>query len=99
VKPLRISAPASEELAETVRWLESRRPGWGGKFFDAVLHTTTLIQAHSEIGKAHPGRHPSRKLRVLAFPYYVAYRIREHDIYVIAIAHTSRRPGYWKARL
>ena len=98
MKPLEISAPASEELAETVRWLEARRPGWGSKFFDAVVHTTTLIQAHPEIGEARAGRRPSRQLRVLGFPYYVAYRIREHDLYVVAIAHTSRRPGYWKDR-
>jgi hypothetical protein len=26
------------------------------------------------------------------------YRVREHDIYVVALAHTSRRPDYWKNR-
>ena len=98
MKPLAISTPASEELAETVSWLEARRPRWGGKFFDAVVHTATLIQTHPEIGEFRLSRYPSRQLRVLGFPYYVAYRIREHDIYVVAIAHTSRRPGYWKDR-
>jgi hypothetical protein len=35
---------------------------------------------------------------VQGFPYKVAYRIRDHDIHIVAIAHTSRRPGYWKNR-
>jgi hypothetical protein len=29
------------------------------------------------------------------FPYTIVYRERERDIYV-AIAHTTRRPNYWK---
>jgi hypothetical protein len=32
------------------------------------------------------------------FPYRVIYRVRDEDIYIVAIAHTSRRPGYWKDR-
>jgi hypothetical protein len=32
------------------------------------------------------------------FPYNVVYRIRDDDIYVVAVAHTSRRPNYWKDR-
>ena len=98
MKPLVISTPASEELAEAVQWTDARRPGWGGKLFDAVVHATDLILTHPEIGEARTGRHASRQLRVLGFPYYVAYRIREHEIYIVAIAHTSRRPGYWKSR-
>jgi hypothetical protein len=36
VKPLQISEPASQELAEAVRWHEERRPGWGERLFDEV---------------------------------------------------------------
>jgi hypothetical protein len=28
----------------------------------------------------------------------VAYRIRPQDVYVVAIAHAKRRPGYWQRR-
>ena len=41
----------------------------------------------------------SRQMTVHGFPYRVVYRIREHDLYVVAIAHTSRRPDYWKHRV
>ena len=98
MKLVQISAPASEELQEAVRWFEERHPGWGARLFDAVSHTFDLLSAHPEIGEARRGQPPSRRLRVIGFPYYVAYRVREHDIYIVAVAHTSRRPGYWKNR-
>ena len=98
MKPLRISEPASLELAEAVRWHDERRPGWGGRLFDAVARTLTLIESHPEIGSPRRGHLPARQLAVRGFPYIVAYRIRPDDLYVVAVAHTSRRPGYWKHR-
>jgi hypothetical protein len=35
---------------------------------------------------------------VKRFPYKIVYRERADDLYIVAIAHTSRRPGYWKDR-
>ena len=96
--PLQISEPASLELAEAVRWHEVRRPGWGGRLFDAVVGTFALIESFPEVGSPRHSRLPSRQLKVRGFPYIVAYRIRPEDVYIVAVAHTSRRPGYWKGR-
>lgn len=98
MKPLLISRPASDELTEAVRWYELRRSGLGGDFHDAIVRTIELIRLHPEIGTARTGRLPHRQLRVTGFPYKVVYRLRKDDIYVVAVAHTSRRPGYWKDR-
>ncbi len=99
MKPFLVSVPASAELTEAVRWYEARRPGWGGKLFDAVTRAIEQILEYPEIGTPRKGRLPSREWRVTGFPYKVAYRVREHDIYIVAIAHTSRKPGYWKNRV
>ena len=96
--PLQISEPASVELAEAVRWHEARRSGWGGRLFDAVSGTLALIESFPEIGSPRHGRLPSRQLKVRGFPYLVAYRIRSEDLYIVAVAHSSRRPGYWQHR-
>lgn len=98
MKPLQISEPASQELAEAVRWHENRRPGWGGRLFDEIIRTFGLIEAYPEIGSPRRGRLPSRQFKVRGFPYVVAYRIRVDDIHVVAVAHSSRRPGYWQRR-
>ena len=98
MKPLQVSEPASLDLTEAVRWHEQRRPGWGARLFDAVAGTFALIESFPEVGSPRRGRLPSRQLKVRGFPYIVAYRIRSVDVYVVAVAHTSRRPGYWKHR-
>jgi hypothetical protein len=36
---------------------------------------------------------------VRRFPYGVIYRVREEVIWVVAIAHMRRRPGYWLDRV
>jgi len=95
LKPLKISEPASLELSEAVRWYEERRPG---RLFDAVVHALALIEAHPEIGSRRRGRFDARQMLVRGFPYYIAYRIRSEDLYVVAVAHTKRLPGYWKDR-
>jgi hypothetical protein len=33
------------------------------------------------------------------FPYDIVVRERVDEIIVVAVAHQSRRPGYWKNRL
>jgi hypothetical protein len=42
-----------------------------------------------------------RLRRVLApkFPYGLLYRVEPERIYVIAVMHLHRRPGYWRSRL
>ena len=98
MKPLQVSEPAAHELAEAVRWYEERRPGWGAALFDALAHTFDLIEQYPEIGSTRAGRPAARQLAVRGYPYLVVYRIRPDDVYVVAVAHGSRRPGYWKNR-
>jgi toxin ParE1/3/4 len=98
VKPFQFSDPATAELTDAVRWYEQQRAGLGSDLFDAIIEAVDLIRAHPELGAPRTSRRPSRQLRVNRFPYNVAYRIRDDDIYVVAVAHTSRRPDYWKHR-
>lgn len=99
MKPFQFSRPASAELTAAIRWYERQHAGLGGELFEAIGATVDLIRAHPEIGTVRPGRRQSRQIAVHSFPYRVVYLIREHDLYVIAIAHTRRRPDYWKHRL
>ena len=95
MKPLRISRPASAEFADAVRWYEQKRIGLGGDVFDAVTHAIEVVRNNPEIGSL-AGR--ARSWLLTRFPYRLIYRVRDEDIYIVAIAHTSRRPGYWKHR-
>ena len=98
MKPVRISPPASEEFTEAVRWYEGKRVGLGAEFYDAVIRTVDLVHQHPEIGTASQGSLTHRRFLVGRFPYEIVYRERANDLYVVAVAHTGRRPGYWKHR-
>jgi toxin ParE1/3/4 len=40
-----------------------------------------------------------RRVAILErFPFTVPYQIKAQEIVILALAHTSRRPGYWSRR-
>ena len=41
---------------------------------------------------------PIRKLPLRKFPYTLVYRVDGEVITVVALAHQSRKPGYWVGR-
>jgi plasmid stabilization system protein ParE len=99
-RALRLEEHASGNLTEAIRWHEERNPGVGTKFLAAVEHTLDRIAARPEAGSRLPRakRDTARRALVRRFPYQIVYYIREAEIVVVAVAHTNRRPDYWKRR-
>ena len=87
---------AREEFAAAVLWYEQQRPGLGGEFFDAIVESTSLIQNNPESGTPSYDRR-TRRVVVQRFPYQVVYRVLADEIVIVAVAHSKRRPGYWKS--
>lgn len=96
--PIRFAQPASEEFEAAIRWYEQRTTGLGREFYDAVVAAIDLISVHPEIGTTRQSPPATRHLVLPRFPYQIVYRVKPDDLYVVAVAHTSRRPGYWKGR-
>jgi hypothetical protein len=102
VPSLRSHLEADVEAEEAVVWYEGRQPGLGRDFF------TELERAYASILEA-PGTWPLwpglpeslgiRRFLLARFPYGIAYGPSGADIIAYAVAHLSRRPGYWKDRL
>lgn len=40
----------------------------------------------------------TRRVLLKRFPYSIVFYERETEIVIIAFAHSSRRPGYWRSR-
>ncbi len=40
-----------------------------------------------------------RRVNLGRFPFYIPYIIREETLIILAIAHNSRHPDYWKERI
>lgn len=95
---IRTDSLASAELAEAVRWYESKRCGLGVELMDEVTQTIDRLVLNPEIGSPLSTDHRTRRLLVSHFPYQLVYRVRPAEIVVVALAHVKRRPGYWKDR-
>lgn len=92
---------AAEEMTAAATWYEQRRPGLGDRFLDAVEATVQFIREAPLAGSLVPLPDltvPVRRQPVPGFPFVINY-ITEPALSVVAVAHTSRRPGYWRARL
>ena len=98
--PLRVNPFAQMEAYEAADAYETRRPGLGDEFIDS------LTAAYAEIEKTplrfprftdQPG-HGYRLYSLVRFPYVVIYESLPEEAVVVAVAHTSRRPNYWRNR-
>lgn len=87
---------AREELDEAFAYLELQQPGLGYRFTSDVDEALTRIRKQPLAW--HPLSKYFRRCHLRHFRYGVIYRIREEHIEILAIAHDSRRPGYWRNR-
>lgn len=87
---------ARAEMRESVEFYEARLDGLGLRFLSAVEHTAERISGHPEAGAPLGGEF--RKRIVPGFPYNIIYRVWEDYIYLVAVAHQHRHPGYWRER-
>ena len=94
-----LSEAAAEELDEAARWYDLRRAGVGEELLDEIQRALGVLAEHPELGSLILPDRRVRRLPLRRFPYQVIYRLGEDSVTVVALAHTSRRPGYWRDRL
>ena len=88
--------PAEEEFLTEIEYLEQRTKGLGRRFFHEVKRVEGLIARFPEAGEEiRPG---IRKRLLRTFRHSVVYSVEPEGVLIIAIAHHSRRPGYWSSR-
>ena len=98
-RTVQVGEDAAAELAEAVAWYEERRFGLGNALFEAVAAALDTIASHPEVGAGYGRDTRVRRLPVKRFPYQVIYLLSDDTIVVVAVAHTRRRPGYWRDRV
>lgn len=100
-KTLRTHRLAEEELSDAASWYETRQPGLGVSFLDLV--DNILDRSGSGLLPSSPvsgvkSTKNARRVLLKRFPYSIVFYEREDEIVIIAFAHSSRRPGYWRSR-
>jgi len=97
MKPVVFHGDAEEELDDATGYYESRRKGLGLAFQAEVKRVVDLVQQHLERWALYKDG-PFRKHSLKRFPYAVYYLELQHCIWIAAIAHQKRKPGYWSQR-
>ena len=87
---------ARDELNRAALYYEELREDLGDEFIeDFLLAITEIEEAPSRWPEIEVG---IRRFRMSRFPYALVYRVRSSAIDIIAVAHLSRREGYWRDR-
>ena len=87
---------AESELLEAAGWYESRSAGLGHAFLDEFERCAGIILESPSAFPVASGE--VRHMLFRRFPYRVLFVPGERYLYVLAIAHHKRRPGYWIGR-
>lgn len=96
---MRISfnSEALAEAEEATRWYRDNGGTSPSRAFADELRRVVELAAEQP-GIGAPGQHGTARLYFKRFPYTLIFRIQGSSLRVIAVAHQSRRPGYWVER-
>ena len=88
---------AHAEMIEQARYYENKSEGLGTDFLNAVEETVRRIAQSPQTAPIE--RANIRKRLVSGFPFTMLYAIQPDRIYIAAVMHQRRRPGYWRKRV
>ncbi len=87
---------AKREYEDAFEYYEAQEEGLGEKFRSAVWAAIAILERFPEIGEeVRPG---IREILLRRFLYKLIYSVTDDAVYIIAVAHGHREPGYWLGR-
>ena len=88
---------AREEFLKDARWYAERSPAAAEKFITELRAAVDAICADPE--RFQPIGGGAKVFRLKRYPHHVIYQVVNQTVFIAAVAHTKRRPGYWRGRL
>ena len=89
---------AAQDFVMARRWYAGRSAQVEARFVAAVGAALRVVEANPSLGSPFRGNY--RWQRVRRFPYVIYFEpIAAGTIYVYAVAHARRRPGFWLRRV
>lgn len=88
---------AEAEYTNAAVYYEEARDGLGERFVEAVELTIRNICDRPDSFRLISPR--VRRGLVRGFPYGVLFAVASDRVYVLAVMHLHRKPGYWSDRL
>ncbi len=87
---------ADAEFARQVDYYEEREPGLGLRFYREIINRLNWISSNATLPSCARNY---RRVNLQVSPFYIAHVEREDLVWVLAVAHGRRQPGYWKRRM
>ena len=92
-----IHPEADAEFAQAVRYYADIDPQLGARFYDEIVRVITVVcQQPDRFRRFSP---PARRALARKFPYSVVFLDEPDRVWIVAVMHAKRRPGYWRERL
>ncbi len=88
--------PADAEAREAIDRYDQFSPDLGDRFISELRAALRLLEDFPQ--SAPIIAKDVRKKVLLEFPYTLFYRVTDVEVLILAVAHQSRRPGYWRSR-
>lgn len=102
MRQVRILRQAVEEAEAAGAWYERERQGLGAEFAEAIDAAIEVIEEDFLPLSPMPGNSGTKgakRLILRRFPYDIVVVERGNEVIVVAFAHHSRKPGYWRNRI
>jgi plasmid stabilization system protein ParE len=96
VRSVEFHPEAQDEFISAAQFYESHTAGLGLDFILTVQRSYERLLESPATGSPFGRR--LRRLLVPKFPYGLLYRVEPKRIYIVAVMHLHRRPGYWRSR-
>ncbi len=85
-----------EDIKSSYQWYQEQAEGLGEDF---ISELEASYQAIVEFSDTWPAFQKGFKRYLLSrFPYSVIYRKSGTQLFVVAVMHNRRKPGYWHVR-
>ena len=85
-----------QELSASYEWYESKAKGLGDDF---ITELDTAFVSIKEMPDTWPFiKKGFRRFLLNKFPFGIIYKEKTDCIFIIAVMHLSRKPGYWIER-
>jgi len=94
---VRLLEVAQLELDDAISYYNGQERGLGDAFLLEAMAAIDRIQRYPDAW--HPLGASLRRCRLRRFPYGLIYSAPEDEILIVAVAHSHRRPSYWRGRV
>ena len=94
---IRFHPDVEQEVGDGYTWYETQMSGLGEDFLHELETGLVSVQTMPEAwATVTPG---FRRYLLQKFPYGIIYQLTSQSIFVVAVMHLNRKPGYWKERI